>query len=147
MVNYKSWLIEDLRSLERLRFSVPQMETELDTLNAEKVAIKATDYDKIPGGGGPSTQEDRLLTVIAKEDELRACLDATRRRVDDLDRLLEALPDDERRIVQLMFVSREKYAVGRLSDELGYEAAQIYRLKDRALHHMAQLRHGAGYRP
>ena len=29
MINYKSWLIDDLRALERLRFSIGQMESEL----------------------------------------------------------------------------------------------------------------------
>lgn len=144
-MNYKSWLIEDLRGLDRLRFSIPQMETELETLESEYAAIRATNFDKIPGGS--SSQEDRLLTAIAKKDALAANLKATRQRVQDMDRLLGALPDDECRVLQLMFVSREARAVSRLSDELGYESAQIYRLKDRALHHLAQLRYGAGYQP
>ena len=147
-MDYKKWLTEDLRDLERLRFSVTQMENELETLDAEETAIRATDYDKIPGGSGSNTQEDRLLTSIAKRDELRANLEATRRRVADLDRLVSGLDnDDELRVVQVMFLSGERNAVSRLIEELGYEAAQIYRLKDRALKHLAQMRYGAGFRP
>lgn len=147
-MDYKKWLTEDLRDLERLRFSVTQMENELETLDAEETAIRATDYDKIPGGSGSNTQEDRLLTAIAKRDELRANLEATRRRVADLDRLVSGLDnDDELRVVQVMFLSGERSAVSRLIEELGYEAAQIYRLKDRALKHLAQMRYGAGFRP
>lgn len=147
-MDYKKWLTEDLRDLERLRFSVTQMESELETLDAEETAIRATDYDKIPGGSGSNTQEDRLLTAIAKRDELRANLEATRRRVADLDRLVSGLDnDDELRVVQVMFLSGERNAVSRLIEELGYEAAQIYRLKDRALKHLAQMRYGAGFRP
>lgn len=147
-MDYKKWLTEDLRDLERLRFSVTQMENELETLEAEETAIRATDYDKIPGGSGSNTQEDRLLTAIAKRDELRANLEATRRRVADLDRLVSGLDnDDELRVVQVMFLSGERNAVSRLIEELGYEAAQIYRLKDRALKHLAQMRYGAGFRP
>lgn len=147
-MDYKKWLTEDLRDLERLRFSVTQMENELETLDAEETAIRATDYDKIPGGNGSNSQEDRLLTAIAKRDELRANLEATRRRVADLDRLVSGLDnDDELRVVQVMFLSGERNAVSRLIEELGYEAAQIYRLKDRALKHLAQMRYGAGFRP
>lgn len=147
-MDYKKWLTEDLRDLERLRFSVTQMENELETLDAEETAIRATDYDKIPGGSGSNTQEDRLLTAIAKRDELRANLEATRRRVADLDRLVSGLDNnDELRVVQVMFLSGERNAVSRLIEELGYEAAQIYRLKDRALKHLAQMRYGAGFRP
>ena len=147
MINYKSWLIDDLRALERLRFSIGQMESELQTLEAEYAAIQATDFDKIPGGNGENTQEDRLLTAIARKDALQANLKATRLRVEDLDRLLAALPDDERRTLELMFISREKYAAGRLCEEFNLEMASVYRLKDRALRHLAQLRHGAGVSP
>lgn len=145
-MNYKSWLIDDLRSLDALRFSIPSMEMELETIEAEYAAIRATDYDKIPGGSGGG-QEDHLLSAIARKDALQANLRATRAKVKHLEDLLNALPDDERRVLELMHVNREQHAVVRLCEELGYESAQIYRLKDRALLHLAQLRFGAGYQP
>ena len=97
-MNYKSWLIDDLRSLERLRFSIPSMEAELETIEAEYAAIRATDYDKIPGGSGGG-QEDHLLSAIARKDALKANLKATRAKVENLQCLLNALPDDERRVL------------------------------------------------
>ena len=146
-MNYKKWLTDDLRELERLRFAIKQMESELKTLTAETSAIKATNYDKLPGGKGTNTQEEKLLNVLARKDELTANLKATRLRVADLDRLLMALPKDELRVVEVMLISGEKGGVDRLSSELGYETAQIYRLKDRAIGRLAQLRWGVGYRP
>lgn len=144
-MNYKKWLIEDLQLLERQRFSVEQMKSELETLEAEYSAIKVTNYNKMPSGSGDNIQEEKLLTNIAKRDELSANLKATTLHVEDMDRLLSQLPDDERRIVQRMFVKREKYAADNLAEELGYETAHIYRLKNQALTHLAQLRHGKGY--
>lgn len=144
-MNYKKWLIEDLQNLERDRFAVSQISSELETIEAEYAAIKATDYDKITGGGGTNAQEERLLTAIAKKEELTANLKATKRHVEDMERVLKALPDDERRVVERMFVHREKYAADNLASELGYETAQIYRLKNSALTHIAQMRHGKGY--
>ena len=144
-MNYKSWIIDDLRSLERLRYSIPSMETELETIEAECTAIRATDYDRIPGGSGG--QEEHLLSAIARKDALRANLKATSAKVKLLENLLNALPDDERRVLELMHVSPGSHAVARLCEELGYESAQIYRVKDRALLHLAQLRFGAGYQP
>lgn len=146
-MNYKKWLLDDLRDLERLRFSIGQMEAELKTIAAESAAIRATSYDKLPGGSGMNAQEERLLNVLARKEELTANLRATRRRVADMDRLLLALPKEELRVVQVMLIYQEKGAVERLSEELGYEAAQIYRLKDRAITSLAQLRWGVGYRP
>lgn len=142
---YKEWLIEDLRNLEKNRFSITQMREELETLEAEYASIKATNYDKQPGGA--TTQEDRLLTAIAKKDELEADLKATALHVEDMDRLLECLEYDDRRVVTLMFVQRERGAVQKLMEELGYEKSQVYRLRDRALRNLATLRWGRAYRP
>lgn len=142
-MNYKKWLIEDLQNLDRWRFSITQQQEELATLEAEMTAIKATNYDKIPGGG--DVEQDRLLTALAKKDELAANLALTQKRVRDMDRLLSELPDDERRIVERMYIHREKYAVDSLAEELGFEQAHIYRLKNQALVHLAQLRHGSGF--
>ena len=144
-ISYKDWLIEDLRNLEKHRFAITQMREELETLDAEYTSIKATNYDKQPGGA--TTQEDRLLTAIAKKDELEADLKATALHVEDMDRLLECLEYDDRRVVTLMFIQRERGAVQKLMEELGYEKSQVYRLRDRALRNLATLRWGRAYRP
>lgn len=142
-MNYRKWLMEDLQNLERYKFSVLQMQSELETLEATMTSIRATDWDKIPGGSG--TQTDKMLTAIAKKDELSANLEATSKFVRDMERLVSELPDDERRIVERMYIHREKYAVENLAGELGYETAHIYRLKNQALLHMAQMRYGKGF--
>lgn len=142
-MNYKKWLIEDLQNLDRWRFSIMQQQEELATLEAEMTAIRATNYDKLPGGG--DIYQDRMLTAVAKKDELTANLALTRKRVEDLDRLLSELPDDERRIVEQMYVHRERHAVDSLAEELGFDSSHIYRLKNQALVHLATLRHGSGF--
>lgn len=146
-MNYKKWLIEDLQNLERNEFSLLQMRCELETLEAEYAAIKATDFDKIPSHGSGNVQEEKLLTAIAKKQELETNLEATARHVEDMRRVLKNLPDDERRVVERMFVHREKYAADNLAEELGYETSQIYNIKNRALTHIAQMRFGKGYQP
>ena len=146
-MNYKKWLIEDLQTLERQRFAISQLREELETVEAEYTAIKATNYDKMPTGSGENVQEEKLLTAIAKKDELRASLIYTEKHVADMERLLKQLPDDERQIIERTFVGQEKYAAESLADELGYERRNIYRMRNRALLHLAQLRYGAAYRP
>lgn len=144
-MNYKKWLIEDLQNLERCKFSITQMTAELETLEAEYAAIKATDYDKMPGGSGENIQEEKLLTAIAKRDELKANLRFTKRRVADMERLLAKLPADERQVIERMFINREKYAGDNLAEELGCDTTTVYRIKNRALAHLAQMRHGYSY--
>ncbi len=145
-MNYKKWLIEDLQALERHRFAVAQLKSELETLEAEFTAIKATSYDKMPGGGGTNSQEEKLLTTIAKKQELEADLMATTLHVEDMDRVLQSLSEVEREVLTRMYIRQERKAAEGLAEELGFEVAQIYRLKNQALHHMAQSRFGVGYR-
>ena len=144
-MNYRKWLIEDLQRLESDRFALSHIAAELETVKAEHAAIKATNYDQMPSGSGTNTQEEKMLTALAKKDELEANLEATRRRVESMDALLAALPADERRVIERMYIAKESHATERLSEELGYEIAQIYRIKNKALTNLAQLRHGAGY--
>ena len=144
-MNYKKWLIEDLQTLNRQRFAISQLESELETAEAEFCAIKASNLDKMPSGSGDNIQEEKLLTVIAKKDELAKNLEYTRKHVADMDRLLNQLPDEERLIIERSVINNEKYAAETLADELGYERRQIFNKKNAALTHLAQLRHGASY--
>ena len=146
-ITYKDMLIDDLQHLNRWRYSIEQASEELLTLDAEYTAIKATNYDKMPSGSGGNPQEEKLITVIARKDELTAKLRFTERKVADLERLLAQLPDDERRIVDCMEVNRESKAADRLAEELGYESRQIFRKRNSALNHLCQLRYGAAYQP
>lgn len=146
-LTYKEIIIRDLSQLNHWKFAALQAEEELETLEAEFTAIKATNFDKMPGGSGDNAQEEKLVTAIAKRDQRKAELALNKRRIADIERLLTQLPDDERLVVDKMLISQEKYAADRLIDELGYERTQIYRIKNKALMHLAQLRYGAAYRP
>lgn len=145
--SYKNRIIDDLRNLESKRFAVAQMEAELETIKAEYAAIKATNYDKMPTGSGTNTQEEKLLTAIANKDELERNLAATRLHINDMERLLNALPDDERRVLERMEINREKYALDSLVQELGFEQAQIYRIRSKAIDEIAKMRYGIAYHP
>lgn len=144
-MTYRNWLIDDLKGLDRCRFAIKQMERELEENKAEQSAIKATNYDKMPGPSGENTQEEKILTALAKRMELEANLLATKLHVQNMENLLNALTDDERKIIYVMCIKHEKNAQERLSEEFGYEKTQIYKMRNDALMHLAQLRWGKGY--
>lgn len=146
-ITHRDLLVNDLQKLNRWKFSIVQMETELETLTAEFASIKATNYDKMPSGSGDNTQEEKLIAVIAKKEELTTKLDYTRRKVADLERLLEQLADDERIIIERMVVNQERRAADSLAEELGYESRQIFRKRTAAIAHLCSLRYGAAYQP
>ena len=137
-MNYRKWLIEDLRDLETLRFACGQLREELETCRREIAAIR----------GGPKNREreEWLLDARARMDDTEANLNATERHVADMDRLLGGLPEDERAVVLGMYVRAENGAVGRLCEQLHVETAQVYRIKDRAIDRLAKMRYGVGVR-
>lgn len=143
-ITYRDLMIRDLSQLNRWRFSVQQAAEELKTLDAEFTALKATSFDKIPGGGG-NTQEEKLITVIAKKDQRSAELKLNRRRIADMERMLAQLSKEERSIIERMVVNGEK--ADSVAHFLGYETRHVYRKRDAALAHLCQLRHGAAFRP
>lgn len=146
-ITYKELISRDLQNINRWKFSIMQQTEELETIELEFAAIKATNFDKMPSGNGDNIQEEKLITAIAKKDELQANLAFNKKRVEDIERLLNQLPDDERRIIERTVINGEKYAADALAEELGYERTQIWRIKSKALAHLAQLRHGAAYQP
>ena len=146
-LTYRDIIIRDFSALNRWKFALMQQQEELETIDLEFSAIKATNYDKMPTGSGENTQEEKLVTAIAKKDALLANLEFNRRRVADLERLLDQLPDDERLVIERTVINGEKYATDALAEELGYERTQIWRIKNKALAHLCQLRHGAAYQP
>ena len=144
-MNYRKWLIEDLQRLESDRFALSHIVAELETVKAEYAAIKATDYGKMPSGSGTNTQEEKMLTALAKKYELEASLEATQRKVADMDSLLDALTDNERRVIERMCIAKEFNGAERLSAELNYSIKQIYRIRDDAMTKLAKLRFGSLY--
>lgn len=140
-MNYiRDWLIPDLRNLESLRASLRHMAEEFETLKIEAESIKAVSYDRDTVTGGENHQEDRLLTNIAKRQELEKSLEATRRHVRMMDELLSELPERDRLILDRMYIHGER--AESIARDLGYEVRQIYRLKDAALRELGRRRFG-----
>lgn len=142
-ITYKQLMIIDLQKMRDWRFSVTQMQEELATLEQEYATIKVTNYDKMPSGSGDNTQEEKMLSAIAKRDQKQAELDLTKRRIADLERLLDQLNDHERLIIQRMVIDRGR--ADALAEELHCEVRQVYNRKNAALAHLVRLRHGAAY--
>lgn len=143
-MNYiKDWLIPDLRNLEAKRSALTHIAEEIKTLKLEETAIKATDYDRINvSGGGENRQEDKMISALAKRQELEQNLLITQREVDEMDSLLAELSKDERLILDRMFIHRERNAAESLAVTLNYEVRRIYQKKDDALRNMARRRFG-----
>lgn len=147
MITYKDRMCGDLQDLNGWKFTIVQMREELDTINAELTAIKASNFDKMPVGSGDNYQDKKLVDALSKKEELEDLLALNERKVANIERLLNELTEEERKIIDRMIINREMYAADRLVVELGYERRNIYRMRDNAIRKLCQLRYGVAFHP
>lgn len=144
-ITFRELMIRDLQNLNRWKFAVMQQMEELQTLELEYAAIKATNYDKMPGGSGDNVQEEKLVTAMAKKDELQANLAWNKKRVEDMERLLAQLGEEETQVIKITVIERSSFDTA--SQLLHCDISTISRKRNKALSHLCQLRHGAVYQP
>lgn len=140
-------VLNDLRRLNSDRFAVTQLQSELETIELEFTAIKATNYDKIPSGGNGNSQRDNLENAIAKKQHMETSLAATRAHVADMERLLSQLQPIDRKIIERLEVARGSYSTETVAEEIGLEVRQTLNRKREAIEKLIQLRFGQGYQP
>ena len=140
-------VLNDLRRLNSDRFALTQLQSELETLELEFTAIKATNYDKMPSGGNSNTQQESLINTIAKKQHLEACLAKTKAHVADMDRLLSQLKPIDRKSIEKLEVARGSYSTEIVAEEIGLEVRQTLNRKRDAIEKLIQLRFGQGYQP
>lgn len=133
MANWQYNAIQDLREYEAVRRSLESIPEEIRTIEADMQIVRGTSYDKSPVQGGGSGMEERLINYIERKERLAENYRVAAAKVKRIERGLNALSDKERLVLQRFFISRTSGHVGRLCEELGYEQAQVYRMKDAAL--------------
>lgn len=146
-ISCREWLQRDLERLPYDKFSLQHQKDELEELTAEYSAIKATNYDKMPTGSGDNTQEEKLLSAIAKKTKLQEWIRATELHVQNMENLLATLSAEDRDIIEKTVINRKKNAEEEVAEEIGIERRQVYNRKNAILHQLCQMRFGQGYQP
>lgn len=146
-ISCREWLQRDLERLPYDRYSLQHQRDELDELEAEYIAIKATNYDKMPTGSGDNTQEEKLLSAIARKTKLEAWIEATQMHINNMESLLATLSPEDRDIIEKTVINRKKNAEEEVAEAIGIERRQVYNRKNAILHQLCQMRFGQGYQP
>ena len=112
-------LYEDLQRLSEDYFALSHIPEELQTLELEYTALKATSYDKQPGGGGGgNSQRDKVEMNIYKRETLKQDLIVTQRHVADMERLLNQLTPSERDLIEKLVI-RHSRTTEQYAEEIG----------------------------
>ena len=133
MANGYDEAIKDLREYRDLKTALINIPDEIAELEQECGAVKSVRYDKTPVMGGTSGYEDALILNIDRRNRLAIRLDTAKSKINRIDRGLSGLTETERLILRRFYIDGQRGYLDRLTLELGYERAQIYRIKDAAL--------------
>ena len=134
MEYWKYKAIAKLKDYTAQKESLQNIPEEISRLESEAYSIKSATSDGTPVKGGGSGREDRLLSNIARRGELDLMLDRAKKSVSIVERGLNVLNQEERHILDVMYIYREKGYVSRLMDEYNLaEESSLYKKANKAL--------------
>lgn len=134
--------MEKLRRYDAMRTALSNIPGEISRLKEEARTIRRADPCTVHVRGGGSRQDDMLLNNIVKRQELEWTLKQVKRWLANTERGLLALSEDERLVLQRLYLYPEKGAVDRLCAELGVEQSSVYRKRDQALERFTVAMYG-----
>ena len=144
MEDWKYKAKDKLRDYAAQLNAVATLPDELERLESEYTSIKAANTDTTPVQGGGTTQEDRLLSNIVRRQEVEAMLYRAQKAVGFVESALGQLSDDDRLVLDYMFIHRQRGAASRLCDALGLEDERsVYKRLDKALKRLTIAMYGA----
>lgn len=134
--------IADLREYKAQLASIQNLKDAIAECQAGIDQLHTTQYDKTPVMGGESGYEERILTNMDKIKRLNGNLSIARSKAARVDRGMAALDDEERIVLERMYVNSEREAIRRLCEDLNCEIAQVYRIRRRALNRFTRAMYG-----
>jgi DNA-directed RNA polymerase specialized sigma subunit len=128
--------VNELKALGYKLKTLERMRVRMEELNTAKYSI---------GGGivsslGGSHQEDKIGAMIAKSEELTREYDKLYAQCVPMLAALEALSDEERRVLEMCFVHRRYGWDTRACEILHLSRRRVYYIKDAALQKYAEIR-------
>lgn len=122
--------------------AVASLPDEMRRLDLALTQARTSRPDALPGGGD---EHDRLERLIVRRDELKLRLEIAELSVRAVERALDALRPDERHILEVMDIDRQRGAAARLAEELYADVSTVRRLEARALDHFSLAMYGGDY--
>lgn len=144
MEYWKYKATDKLKDFPLQQVALQNLPEEIKKLELEAYSIKSATGDGTPVKGGGSRREDRLLSNIVMREELKAMLQRAKLSVSMVKRGLDALPEEDRHILDVMYITQEKDRVDRLLNELGLvEESSLYKRVNKILHRFTIAMYGA----
>jgi len=141
-MDWKREAADKLKDYEARRQALVNLSEEIERLKAAMSGIRSANSEVAPARGN-GRREDALLSNLVHRQELELRLEDARLWVSMVERALSVLDQEERLILEGLFVNKSKGSVDRLCERLNVEKTAVYERKDKALRHFTLALYGA----
>ena len=141
-MDWKQLSIDRLKLYQSNVRAVARITEEIARLKAAFDGIRSCAADMDAPRNSSSGRHDWMLDNIAQRVELGERLKAVQGWIDVTDRALEGLPDDERKVLQVLYQEPRRNGVDQLCEYLNLEKSMVYRRRDAALRAFAAQMYG-----
>ena len=142
-MNWKREAIDKLKNYEAHREALENIPKEIKRLESAYAGIRSATTDGTPVSGGGNTREDSMLSNIIHRDELKRQLKEAGLWVSQVDEALDILSDEEKMVLERLFIHPVKGAMSALSEQLNIDKTTVYRRRDKALRRFTIALYGA----
>ena len=132
-MKWKNEAMEKLRRYQTMRQALQNLPEEIERLEEEAKSIRSVPMDMTPVRSGGKGREEALINNMVQRQELSWSLQQVKHWLYVCERGLRALTDDERLVLQRLYLCPEQGSMDRLCAELGVEQSTVYRRRDEAL--------------
>ena len=141
-MKWKDEAVEKLKRYDAMHTAQQNITREIARLKEEAFAIRRADPEATPVRSSGGRYDEQLMNNIVKRQELAWTLKQVKLWITNTDRGLSSLNDEERHVLQRLYLHPEKGAIDRLCEELGLEQSSVYRRRDQALEHFTIAMYG-----
>lgn len=133
----------DLYELHANEAAVQSIPEQIALERERMTSIKSASSGATPVQGGSSRFEDKMNNSICLIDLLNDNLALTKKDIELAHKALATLSAEENRILEVLYIERQKKGAARLCEELGIaEEATVWKKATRALERYCNARYG-----
>lgn len=134
MIDLRQFAIEKLKDYESAKQALDEIPQEIAQIESSMTSIRSARADVTPVKGGGSGNEDRIISLMSRKEDLERMRNNALVQVRIVDRALSILSEDEKLVLDRMLIHKEKGAAERLCDILGVlDPRAVYKRRDAAL--------------
>lgn len=129
MIDWKHEAIETLTTLRIKEIAIENLPGEMDSIRYDMEITENAVREGLPRSKVNDVQMSRILMIKALEMNLSA----TAQAVSQIIAALAALHEEDRKLLEMLYIQKDRKTTEELCDIFGYSKATMYRKKDTAL--------------